>query len=142
MKNQKKDGHVYCLLSDGECNEGAVWEAALFSSRYKLDNLIAIIDKNRIQAFDRIEEALGDAASPDKWLSFGFDVHECDGHALDGLKSVFNAAKNTQKGKPHMIIAHTCRGKGMKSIEDDIKSNYVVIDDKLLKQSLAEIKEL
>src|SRR3989338_6883161 len=142
MKYKKNAQNVYCMMSDGECNEGAVWEAALFSARHKLDNIIAIIDKNRIQAFDYIHYELGDAASSEKLRSFGFDVTECDGHDLKDLNIALSKAKKSHKDKPHLIIANTVRGKGINSIENDIKSNYVVIDEKLLNESLIDIEKI
>lgn len=131
LKKNTPTQNVYCLLSDGECNEGAVWEAALFASKHKLDNLIALIDKNNIQAFGKTEEVLGDAASKEKWHAFGFSVFECNGHSLKDLKQTFNKIKRLKKQQPRVIICKTKRAKGISSIEDEVKSNYVAVDDKL-----------
>lgn len=125
---------VYCLISDGECNEGAIWEAALFASVHKLYNLIVLVDKNGLQAFGKTKDILGDGASVEKWKSFGFNTYECDGHNLNELKLVFNEIKINAGSKPNIIICKTVRGKGLKVIENKVISNYISVDEKLLSQ--------
>lgn len=127
LKKKKPTPKVYCLLSDGECNEGTVWEAALFASKHKLNNLIALIDKNDFQAFGRTEDVLGIAASADKWQAFGFNVVECDGHDLNKIKKAFDEIRRKNNRKPNIIIFKTIRGKGVRSIEDKLASNYTPI---------------
>lgn len=127
---KRNKSKVFCLISDGECNEGSVWEAALFASSQKLNNLITIIDKNNIQAFGRVSEALGEAAAKDKWKAFGFNIFECDGHNLSRLHKVFNKAIKSKNSKPNLIICHTKRGNGIAEIEDKVCSNYFLITNK------------
>ena len=127
LNKNKFSPRAYCLLSDGECNEGTVWEAALFASKHKLNNLIVLIDKNDFQAFGRTKDVLGIAASVDKWQAFGFNVVECDGHALNKIKKAFDEIKRKNNRKPNVIIFKTIRGKGVRSIEDKLASNYAPI---------------
>lgn len=133
---------VFCLMSDGECNEGAVWEAALFASQHKLDNLIVMIDKNKLQAFGRTNDVLGDGASAAKWRAFGFEVVNCDGHDLVDLAKVFNRLKKVKNHKPRMIICKTVRGKGIKAIEDKVESNYTTMVREIYRQAVKDIKRL
>jgi len=133
---------VYCLMSDGECNEGAVWEAAQFASKHKLDNLIALIDKNQLQAFGKTKDVLGDAASTTKWRAFGFNVINCDGHNLKDLAKKFIEIKRLRNKKPNMLICNTIRGKGIKAIEGKIESNYTAMVGDTLKHALEDVKKL
>lgn len=135
----KTDRRVFCLMSDGECDEGAVWEAALFASSHKLDNLVAIIDKNRLQAFGSTKQVLGDGASITKWKAFGFNVFTCDGHNLQDIAKRFMEIKKLRNNKPNMIIARTVRGKGIKSAEDKLESNYINVTENLYRKVLSDI---
>lgn len=141
LKYKNAAPRVFCLMSDGECNEGSVWEAALFASHHKLDNLIAMIDKNRLQAFGKTKEVLGDAATTAKWRAFGFSVESCNGHSLRDLEKAFAKMKKKQDGKPHMLICNTVRGKGIKAIEDRVVSNYTPMVGDTLKKALKDINE-
>ncbi len=132
---------VYCLLSDGECNEGAVWEAALFASKHKLDNLIVLIDKNGIQAFGRTRDVLGDAASAEKWTAFGFNVLECNGHDLREIEKRFIEIKRLKNKKPNLIVCNTVRGKGIKAIENKLESNYTAVVGPFYKQALKDLHD-
>lgn len=127
LQNKRPEPKVYCLMSDGECNEGSVWEAAQFASQHRLSNLIAIIDKNNLQAFGKTKDVLGEAAAKDKWLAFGFNVFECDGHNLDHLEKTFAKINKLKNNQPNLIIANTIRGKGIKAIEGKVLSNYVPV---------------
>ena len=112
---------VFVLMSDGECNEGSVWEAAMFASQNKLNNLTAIIDYNKWQATGRTNEVLGIAPLAEKWISFGWDVLEVDGHDHQELIHALNASDNK---RPRIIIAHTVKGKGVSFMEDDNNWHY------------------
>lgn len=129
---KKKKAKVYCLISDGECNEGSIWEAALFASSQKLNNLIVLLDKNNFQAFGRPQEVLGESASKEKWRSFNFNVYECNGHDLKALHKTFNKVKKLKNNKPNLIICNTKRGMGIKEIEDKLESNYLPITSEIL----------
>jgi transketolase len=120
---QKQTYRVFVLMSDGECNEGSVWEAAMFASRQKLDNLTAIIDFNKWQATGRSQEVLQLDPLADKWASFGWAVTELDGHDHDQLLAALTQPPN---GQPHAIIAHTVKGKGISFMEDDNNWHYRV----------------
>lgn len=116
----KMDGkkyRVFTLLGDGECQEGSIWEAALFSPQHCLDNLTAIIDYNKFQAMDRLETIVGLEPLPDKWRSFGWAVKEVDGHNQEELKKIFSEAP-FEKGKPSLVVAHTVKGKGISFMEN------------------------
>lgn len=141
LKNPEKPKKVYCLISDGECNEGSIWEAALFASHHKLNNLIVMVDKNGIQAFGRTNEVMGDAATPEKWTAFGFETIMVDGHSMKNLEKSFKKAKK-MTSKPTMLICNTKRAKGIASLEDKLISNYMATDKKILTEALTQINSL
>jgi transketolase len=113
----KKNYRVYCLMGDGECHEGQIWEAAMTSNHYKLDNLTAIVDHNKYQIDGRIEDIKSLTPFPDKWKAFGWNVIRCDGH---DIKSIIDALEKAAKvkGKPSVIIADTIKGKGVSFMEE------------------------
>ena len=123
IKNQVY--RVYALLSDGENNEGSVWEAAMFASAQKLDNLCVIVDYNKWQATARSNETLQLAPLADKWRAFGWDAHEIDGHDVGALAKAMSNLPNGS-GKPVALIAHTIKGKGVSFMEDDNNWHYRV----------------
>ncbi len=114
---------VYALLSDGENNEGSVWEAAMFASAQKLERLCVIVDYNKWQATARSNETLQLSPLREKWAAFGWDAHEVDGHDPDLLARLLNEIPNGS-GKPAAFIAHTVKGKGVSFMEDDNNWHY------------------
>jgi transketolase len=128
---------VFVVLSDGECDEGSTWEAALFSSHHHLNNLCAIIDYNRIQSFGRVDDVLALEPLADKWRAFGWDVREADGHDHDALAEVL---RGTDPTRPQVVIAHTIKGKGVSFMEDDLLWHYRSPDDAQLARALAEVR--
>ena len=114
---------VFVLLSDGECNEGSVWEAAMFAARHELNRLCAIVDFNKWQATGRSQDVLALDPLADKWRSFGWDVEEIDGHDHQALFDAFSKEPN---GSPRVFIAHTVKGKGVSFMEDDNNWHYRV----------------
>ena len=114
---------VFVLMSDGECNEGSVWEAAMFAAAQGLDHLTAIVDFNKWQATGRSQEVLQLDPLADKWASFGWAVTEVDGHDHDQLLA---ALTRPPSGRPHAIVAHTVKGKGVSFMEDDNNWHYRV----------------
>lgn len=115
-----KDGNrVYCLVGDGEIEEGQIWEAAMSASHYKLDNLCVIVDNNNLQIDGSIEEVMSSYPIDEKFESFGFHVIKVDGHNIQELITAFNEAKTT-KGKPTAIIAKTVKGKGVSFMENQV----------------------
>jgi len=113
----KKSYRVYCLMGDGECQEGQIWEAAMTSSHHKLDNLTAIVDHNKYQIDGKVSEIKNIQPLADKFKSFGWETLNCDGHDIKALISALEKAEKN-KGKPTMIIAETVKGKGVPFMED------------------------
>ena len=115
--NQRR---VYCVMGDGEQQEGQIWEAAMFAAHYKLDNLCGVIDYNRKQIDGDVQDVMGIAPLADKWRAFGWHVVECDGHDVSRIVGAFDEARRT-KGKPTVILAKTVMGKGVSYMEDDYR---------------------
>ena len=116
-KMDAKDYRVFALLGDGECQEGSVWEAAMFAPQHNLDNLIAIIDYNKLQALDELANIVSLEPLADKWTAFGWEVRQVNGHDISDLLDVFQAVP-FERGKPSLIIAHTTKGKGISFMEN------------------------
>jgi len=129
---------TFVLMGDGECDEGSVWEAALFASHHKLDKLTAIIDYNKIQAFGETNKVLNLEPLKDKWVSFGWSVKEIDGHNLDEIEETL---KNVpfEKDKPSLIIAHTIKGKGVSFMENQLAWHYKSPTKEQYEQALKEL---
>jgi transketolase len=113
---------VYVLLSDGECDEGAVWEAALFAAHHRLANLCALIDYNKLQSLGPVSATLALEPFADKWRAFGWTVQEVDGHDHAALKAACGAA--AQERSPTCILAHTVKGRGISFMEDQVLWHY------------------
>jgi transketolase len=111
-KLDKKDYKVYCILGDGEIAEGQIWEASMAAACYKLDNLVAILDKNGVQATGPVAERYDTNPHGEKWKAFGWHVIEIDGHDIDQIVDALDQADNV-KGQPVMIVAHTVKSKGV-----------------------------
>jgi len=111
-KLDKKDYRVYCVLGDGEIAEGQIWEASMTASYYKLDNLVAILDKNGVQAMGPVVERYDTNPYGEKWKAFGWHVIEIDGHDIKQIAEALDKADQI-KGRPVMIIADTVKGKGV-----------------------------
>ena len=111
------------MLSDGECDEGSTWEPALFAPHHKLDNLVAIVDYNKIQSLGRVEDVLQLEPLASKFQAFGWAVKEIDGHDLDAIDAAVRAVPFVP-GKPNCIIAHTVKGKGVSFMEDKLLWHY------------------
>lgn len=122
-KLRNKKHRIFTLLSDGECDEGSNWEAILFSSHHKLNNLVAIIDYNKIQSLDSTEATLGLEPFADKFKSFGWNVVEVDGHDHIALKNGFDSLEE-EKISPTVFICHTTKGKGVSFMENSVLWHY------------------
>jgi transketolase len=120
---KRESYRVYALLSDGENNEGSVWEAAMFAAAQKLEKVCVIVDYNKWQATARSNETLMLAPLRDKWAAFGWDAHEIDGHDVGALAQAMQDIPNGS-GKPVALIAHTVKGKGVSFMEDDNNWHY------------------
>lgn len=136
MNNQSY--RVFVLMSDGECNEGSVWEAAMFAPAQNLDNLCVIIDYNKWQATARSNETLALAPLRDKWEAFGWDAIEVDGHDVENLAALLNNVPGNS-GKPTAIIANTVKGKGVSFMEDDNNWHYRSPTDEEVELARAEL---
>ena len=110
---------VFALLGDGECQEGQVWEAAMFAAHRQLDNLVAVVDRNGLQIDGRTCDVCDPGDLGAKFAAFGWDVAEVDGHDLDALVAVLGAAKAGRDGRPHAVIARTVKGKGVPFMENE-----------------------
>ncbi|MGN0171603.1 MAG: transketolase [Acutalibacteraceae bacterium] len=145
-KLDNKDYRVYAILGDGEIEEGQVWEAAMFASHKKLDNLCLIVDNNDLQIDGTLDEVNSPYPIPEKFAAFGFEVEEIDGHDFDQLEAALNRAK-TVKGKPFAIIQKTVKGKGVSFMENQVgwhgvapnAEQYAAAMDEL-KNKLAELE--
>ena len=113
------DYRVYVLLGDGECDEGQVWEAAMSAAHFRIDNLVAIIDHNKLQIDGWNREVMNLEPFPDKWRAFGWHVVELNGHDIPQLLAAFEKAEQV-KGRPTAIIAHTIKGKGVSFMENNV----------------------
>jgi transketolase len=122
---QRRDYRVFALMSDGECNEGTVWEAALMAPAQKVDNLAVIIDYNKWQATGRSEEVMNLRSLRDKWAAFGWAATEINGNNMSEVVKAFESI-SFSGGKPTAIIAHTVKGKGVSFMEDDNNWHYRV----------------
>jgi transketolase len=135
---QQRDYRVFVVLSDGECNEGSVWEAAMFASAKQINNVIAIIDYNKWQATGRSNEIMGGESLRQKWESFGWYAHEIDGHNINSLIDVLEGVGDVCN-KPLAIVANTVKGKGVSFMEDDNNWHYRIPDEDNVKQALEEL---
>lgn len=137
-KMDRRDFDTYVYMGDGECNEGMVWEAAMFAKHQGLDNLVAVVDRNRLQSdgVSRDIMDLGDLA--DKWRSFGWRVREVDGHDIDELLDAFHK-RNRPHGQPYVVVAHTVKGKGVSFFENDNAWHHAKLNQE---QYAAALKEL
>jgi transketolase len=142
-KQQKKDFRVYAMLSDGEQDEGMIWEAAMFANHYKLNNLIAFLDHNGLQMDGTNDEIMTLGSLPDKWRAFGWNVIECDdGHDVDKITTAIEQAHAHSDG-PSIIIAETVKGKGVSYMENvcawhGMKSDWT---EEQFKQAMRELGE-
>jgi len=115
---------VYALLGDGEVQEGQIWEAAMSAAHYQLDNLVAVLDRNRLQIDGRTADVMGLEPLAQKWEAFGWHTQEVDGHSFPELLAALKAADGIA-GRPHMIVAHTVKGKGVSIFENQAKYHGV-----------------
>lgn len=129
---QKQHFRVLVTLSDGECNEGSVWEAAMFGSGLGLSNVTVMVDYNKWQATGRSNEVLGLAPLADKWRAFGWETKEIDGHDMGAIVSLLQELPK-ENNKPLAVIAHTIKGKGVSFMQDDNNWHYrIPTDEELL----------
>jgi transketolase len=134
-----RDYRVYVLMGDGECDEGQVWEAAMASAHFKLDNLVAIVDHNELQIDGWNRDVMNLEPLAEKWKAFGWHAIEVNGHELSQLISAFDKAKLV-KGKPTVIIAHTIKGKGVSFMENNVDFHGKAPTPAEMERALEELK--
>ncbi len=137
-KRDSRGERFWAMVSDGECDEGSTWEAALFAPQHRLDNLAVIVDYNKIQSLGRVEEVIDLEPLADKWRAFGWGVREIDGHDLAAIEDAF-AAVPFVAGRPSCIVAHTVKGKGVSYMEDKLLYHYRAPRGEDLDRALAEL---
>lgn len=138
-KRLKADWRVFVLLSDGELDEGSNWEAMMFASHHQLDNLVAIIDYNKLQSLTTIANTLGLEPLVDKFIAFGWSVRDVDGHNHEQIKHALQEAPWTPN-KPSVLIAHTIKGKGVSFMENRVEWHYRNPSPEQLSQALTELE--
>lgn len=139
-KLDKRAYRVFTLLGDGELSEGSNWEALMSASHYKLDNLVVIIDRNKLQITGSTDEVNAIEPLPDKFRAFGMAVCECDGNNIEELKTIFDQI-SFEPGKPNLIIAHTVKGKGVSYMENAVPWHHKVPTDAEYATALQEFEQ-
>ena len=139
-KMDGKNYRVYCILGDGEIEEGQIWEAAMAANKYQLDNLCVIVDNNNLQIDGTIEEVMSSYPIDEKFRSFGFEIIKIDGHDITEIIKAFDVAKNV-KGKPTCIIAKTIKGKGISFMENQVGWHGKAPNEEQYIQALQELEE-
>ncbi len=134
-KMDNKNYRVYCILGDGEIEEGQIWEASMASCKYKLDNLCVIVDNNNLQIDGTIEEVMSSYPIDEKFRSFGFEVINIDGHDIEEIIKAFEVARNI-KEKPVCIIAKTIKGKGVSFMENQVGWHGKAPNEEQYKQAM------
>ena len=137
-KLDKKDYRVYSMIGDGESQEGQVWEAIMFASHYKLDNLCLIVDNNGLQIDGRVEDVMNTMPYESKLEAFGWNVITIDGHDIEQILSAFDSAR-TVKGKPTAIVAKTVKGKGVSFMENEAGWHGKAPNDAEYEKAIAEL---
>jgi transketolase len=138
---QKQPTRSYALLSDGECNEGSIWEAAMLAAAQKVDTLTAIIDFNKWQATGRSQEVMALDPLAAKWEAFGWHALEIDGHDFIAIDQALESAR-AETTRPSVIVAHTVKGKGVSFMEDDNNWHYRTPNAQELAAALAELEQV
>ena len=138
MRLNGLDRYVYAILGDGELNEGTVWETAMSAPKFKLDHLIAVVDRNRVQLDGTVDQIMPTEPLADKWTAFGWNVLTCDGHDIAALDQAFTAAK-ANKSRPTVILAETVKGKGVSFMEGKNTWHGQAISDENLALALQEL---
>ena len=139
-KMDRKGFRVYCLVGDGEIEEGQIWEAAMASAHYKLDNLCLIVDNNNLQIDGKVSDVMSVYPLKEKFEAFGFEVYEVDGHNIDELIMTFQKA-STIKGKPTAIIAKTIKGKGVSFMENQAGWHGKAPNEEEYKKAIEELRK-
>ncbi len=141
-KLDNKTHRVFVLLSDGECDEGSNWEAILFAAHQSLANLVVIVDYNKIQSLDRVENTINLEPFEEKWRAFGWETFSVDGHSINELKKTILSAINSKtNSKPKCIIANTIKGKGVSFMENSVLWHYRSPQGEEYTKAIRELKD-
>ena len=131
---------VFVLISDAECNEGSLWESAMFAAHHGLDNLTAILDLNGQQALGYTEQVMDLAPMDQRWVSFGWDVDEVDGHDVPAIVKTVESGE-AERSRPHLVIANTVFGCGVSFMQNKLEWHYLPMSDQQYEQALAEVRK-
>lgn len=137
---RKKDYKVFTVLGDGEINEGIIWESSLAAAKFKLDNLVAIIDVNNLQLDGTLAEVMPTEPIDEKFRALGFDVLTMNGHDMADVLTTLMKAKRACSGKPTCVLAHTVKGKGVSFMENQLDWHGKAPNDEQYKKAIAELK--
>ncbi len=135
---RRNGARAVAVLSDGECDEGSIWEAALFAPHHKLSNLVAVVDYNKIQSFGRVEDVLALEPFADKWRAFGWHLEEVEGHDHAAIKGALATVGSDDR--PTVLLAHTVKGKGVSYMEDRLAWHYRSPSDAQLAEAVSELE--
>jgi transketolase len=138
LRLDNNPARVYCIMGDGEIQEGQIWEAAMTAAHYKIDNLCAVVDNNGLQIDGPVEKVMGIAPIHDKWEAFGWHVIDVDGHDMEQIVNALNEA-DTIKGKPTVLIANTTKGKGVSFFEGKVEYHGAAPSDDEYERAVKEI---
>ena len=136
-KKKKKDWRVFCIVSDGELDEGSNWEAILLAPHLKLDNLVLIVDYNKIQSFGNTNEVLNLEPLQSKFDAFNWNVYQVDGHNYSELSNTLS--NRYMNGKPTVVIAHTVKGKGVSFMENSLEWHYKSPSEEQYEKAIKEL---
>jgi transketolase len=135
-RKKKDTGRIFCLMGDGECNEGSVWEAAMFASKHQLSNLTVIVDRNGLQSYGRDKDVLNMGDIAEKFHVFGWDTVDIDGHDHPAIEEVLRIQP---KQKPFAIIAHTIKGKGISFMENKLEWHFLSPKEQDFERGMKEL---
>ena len=138
---QKKSWRTYCILGDGECNEGSIWEAAMAARHYAVTNLITFVDRNQLMIDGPTEEVMSLEPFAEKWQAFGWLVREVDGHSFKELADAIDYAHGENRA-PVVIIAKTVKGKGVDFMENEVKWHYGGLDEDLAEKARKSVDKM
>jgi len=138
LRLDNSPARVYCIMGDGEIQEGQIWEAAMTAAHYKIDNLCAVVDNNGLQIDGPVQKVMGIAPIHDKWAAFGWHVIDVDGHSMENILAALDKAEQT-KGKPSVIIANTTKGKGVSFFEDKVEYHGITPTPEEYERAVKEI---
>jgi transketolase len=140
-KLKKENQKFFCIVGDGESNEGSIWEAIMFAAQFKLSNLVVIIDSNKFQAMGKSVDVMNMESFKEKFLAFGFDCEEINGHDEDEIQSVIHQLLSFENDRPKAIIAHTIKGKGVSFMENNNSWHYTRLDKTSYQKAMMELGE-